>query len=60
MSTLFYIFNSIQNTLFPWLEQALDPLSIPMCVILVSTRTGELSVYPSARHFMLTGVQYEF
>lgn len=27
MSTLFHIFNSIQNTLFPWLEQALDPLS---------------------------------
>jgi hypothetical protein len=27
MSTLFHIFNSIQNTLFPWLEEALDPLS---------------------------------
>ena len=27
MSTLFHIFDSIQNTLFPWLEQALDPLS---------------------------------
>ena len=27
MSTLFHIFNSIQNTLFPWLEDALDPLS---------------------------------
>ena len=27
MSTLFRIFNSIQNTLFPWLEEALDPLS---------------------------------
>ena len=27
MSTLSQIFNSIQNTLFPWLEEALDPLS---------------------------------
>jgi len=27
MSTLFHIFNSIQNTLFPCLEEALDPLS---------------------------------
>lgn len=26
MSTLFRIFNSIPNTLFPWLEEALDPL----------------------------------
>jgi len=27
MSTLSHIFNSIQDTLFPWLEEALDPLS---------------------------------
>ena len=27
MSTLFQVWNSIQNTLFPWLEEALDPLS---------------------------------
>jgi hypothetical protein len=27
MSTLSHIFNRIQNTLFPWLEEALDPLS---------------------------------
>ena len=27
MSTLSHIWNSIQNTLFPWLEEALDPLS---------------------------------
>ena len=27
MSNLFYIFSSIQNTLFLWLEEALDPLS---------------------------------
>jgi len=27
MSTLSHIFNRIQNTLFTWLEEALDPLS---------------------------------
>jgi len=27
MSTLSQIFNSIQHTLFPWLKDALDPLS---------------------------------
>ena len=27
MSTFFHIFNSMQNTLLPWLEEALDPLS---------------------------------
>jgi hypothetical protein len=27
MKTLFHLFSSIQNTLFPWLEETLDPLS---------------------------------
>ena len=27
MSTLCHIFNSIQNSLFPWLEESLDPRS---------------------------------
>jgi hypothetical protein len=27
MSTLFDVFHSIQNTLFPWLEETLDPLT---------------------------------
>ena len=27
MSTLFNIFHSIQNSLFPWLEEILDPLT---------------------------------
>jgi hypothetical protein len=27
MNTLFHVFSSIQDTLFPWLEEALDPLS---------------------------------
>jgi len=27
MSTLFHIFHSIQNSLFPWLEETLDPLT---------------------------------
>jgi hypothetical protein len=27
MNTLFQVFNSIQNCLFPWLEETLDPLS---------------------------------
>ena len=27
MSTLFNIFHSIQNSLFPWLEETLDPLT---------------------------------
>ncbi len=27
MSTLFYISYSIQNSLFPWLEETLDPLT---------------------------------
>jgi len=27
MSTLFHVWHSIQNSLFPWLEETLDPLT---------------------------------